>query len=255
MYAFFKTLLDPYTFLVTLLGAVLLYGWFRRRVRQRWMLAALMGWSGLFLLSLSPVAYLLLGSLEWRDLGPTTAATAPDALVVLGGGVAPPGGARTEALLSASSMRRCWHARQVHRQYPQAPVLVCGGKADTVPGPSEAEALGEFLVALGVPRERIVLEERSRTTYENAVEAAIRLEEMGATAPALITEKLHLVRAVRCFTRQGIAVVPEGCAPLAASLRLNWYEYILPSGEALTNSRAALHEWIGLLWYWCTGKI
>src|SRR5690242_20259571 len=52
-----------------------------------------------------------------------------------------------------------------------APLIhLTGGKPER--GVSEAEALARYLEDLGVPRERMSLEEASRSTWENAVNSA-----------------------------------------------------------------------------------
>ena len=93
---------------------------------------------------------------------------------------------------------RAWRAG--HFQH----ILVSGGRV--VEGQrSLASAVAEFLIGEGVPREAIWLEERSHTTHEQAVYAALLLGNV-AGKKTLLTSDQHMFRAKRAFERQGVEV-------------------------------------------------
>src|SRR5262249_37927778 len=50
----------------------------------------------------------------------------------------------------------------------------------------------------------------SRTTYENAVESARLLNDRDMPRVVLVTDAAHLRRAVACFRKQGLDVIPCG---------------------------------------------
>jgi uncharacterized SAM-binding protein YcdF (DUF218 family) len=84
-------------------------------------------------------------------------------------------------------------------------IVVTGGGP---PGHSTAEAMRDFLVAQGIPPERIWLEARSRSTRENALFAKPLLAELPGRK-VLLTSDYHMYRAVRVFRKLGLEVFPR----------------------------------------------
>jgi uncharacterized SAM-binding protein YcdF (DUF218 family) len=77
--------------------------------------------------------------------------------------------------------------------------------------------------------------------------------EAGVLKPwLLITSASHMYRSVKIFEKQGIAVIPVPVDYQTAS-SLNWTSFNL--GEGAQNWNSLVHEGIGLLAYWATGKI
>jgi uncharacterized SAM-binding protein YcdF (DUF218 family) len=125
------------------------------------------------------------------------------------------------------------------------PILVSGGwigDADDSLAAMMARALqDEFRVPV---RWR---EDRSRTTYENALYSAAILRRSGIPAAVVVTDPWHMARALWSFYRVGYPVVPAA-TPDRRSLRLS-AESFLPEVPALMSSYYAMHELIGLAWY------
>lgn len=169
------------------------------------------------------------------------------AIVVLGGGRndnAPEYGGET---VSAASLVRLRYAARLQRE-TGLPLLVSGGRVfDSDPGAAEAALMGEVLEAdFAVPVRW--LEERSRNTAENARYAAELLAAENVAGIILVTHASHMPRAVAEFEKQGLRVRPAatGRGPYRAPTGgLGW----LPSSAALDASRAALHEYVGRVWY------
>jgi uncharacterized SAM-binding protein YcdF (DUF218 family) len=88
-----------------------------------------------------------------------------------------------------------------------------------VTGRGEAEPMQRYLVERGVPREAIVMEDRARNTYENALFVA-RLVPPGAQL-AIVTQRSHQRRAQALFTTMGLS--PR---PLLAPERWNPYRLV-----------------------------
>ncbi len=228
--------------LVSGIGLALL----RRRPRLgRGLLLA--SWALLYAVSTPLIGRLLLQSLETVPSVPSAARSQPtdvDAIVVLGGGRscgAPEYGGDT---VSATTLERVRYAARLYRR-TQMPVLLSGGKPlggdDT-----EAELMREVLEnELGVPVEWA--EAESRTTRENAVMSAPLLHNRGVRGIYLVTHAAHMPRAKRAFERVGLHVVP---APVRFATTCQFTVLdVLPNSAGLTMSRAALHEWLGTLWY------
>ena len=71
----------------------------------------------------------------------------------------------------------------------------------------EANTMAELLALLGVPADALILETRSRNTYENAVEVKQELAALGAERVGLVTSAMHMPRSVALFEKQGFTVL------------------------------------------------
>ncbi len=91
------------------------------------------------------------------------------------------------------------------------------------------------------------LEEKSRTTHENALFTADLLQKEGYGRILLVSQAWHLARAVPVFEAQGLTVTP---APMQFSSPPpeGWIRWI-PRAYHLKKSTQALHEWLGRLVY------
>jgi uncharacterized SAM-binding protein YcdF (DUF218 family) len=240
-------------FVATALGLGWL--WYRRRETRSGLLAVSAPFAALGVISLPAVAHLALGTLEWRY---PTSITSPDgagAIVVLSGSLAPADGVRGRAGLGDDTLYRCLHAAEVYRRAGPLPVLASGGKVDpAAPGPTLARAMADFLREQGVAAEDLILEERSRTTFENAVESARVLRARGIKRVVLVTEAVHMYRASLCFLGQGLEVTPAPCHPRARGFICSLSEF-LPHPAAAQRFQLAVHEWLGVAWYRLRGRI
>ncbi len=121
-----------------------------------------------------------------------------DAIVVLGSQVYP--GGRPGPSLS----RRADHAAALYRRGYADHVICTGGFTEPEPK-SEAQVACDRLVAAGVPRQAVVLEERATSTEENAAFTAAILRARGWRSAILVSDGYHLLRTTLMFERAGIA--------------------------------------------------
>jgi uncharacterized SAM-binding protein YcdF (DUF218 family) len=255
MYNLISYLLHPYVVVLLLFGLAIAHLWGKRPEQRRSLLWLVVPFLLLVVLSTPAVSYWAVGSLEWqyapRDERPQGVA----AIVVLSGGVLAPDRGRDRAELNAASLYRALHAARLYHQASPCPLLVTGGKPDPdTPGPSCADLMAELLVQQGVRPSDVTVEPNSRTTYENAVESRKLLEQRGVSRIVLVTEAIHLHRAVLCFRKQGFEVVPSGCHYRATEFKPSLY-YFLPDVGGIGGCEVAGHEWVGLAWYWFAGRI
>jgi len=163
-----------------------------------------------------------------------------DAIVVLGGGVHPNGA------LTGGSLERTLHGAGLYRRGMAPRVIFSGGVVGEAPRP-EADAMAELAGHLGVPREAMLLERTSGTTYENAVEVTRLMRSRGLRRALLVTSPTHMYRSQLAFRRQGVEVLP---APVHTRGGLR---YALEGRGGLFY--AAIHEYGGLVWYKIRGRI
>jgi len=92
-------------------------------------------------------------------------------------------------------------------------------------------------------------ETQSRTTWENARNAAAILVPERVTTVVLVTQSLHMRRAIQLFAAAGLDVIPAptglsfDSSPAAQAWR--W----IPSSKWLHQSSMVLHEILGYWWY------
>jgi uncharacterized SAM-binding protein YcdF (DUF218 family) len=202
----------------------------------------------LYLLSTAVIGEVLISPLETAYPPPEAGeACWGDAIVVLGGGskVSSPAEGGAPALTEESTGRLVYGVRLARRM--PLPLVFTGGRAlGREDRPSEAEAAARVAKSLGVPEERLLLEERSRTTWENGLYVS---EEFESRTPLLVTSAWHMPRAVYSFRKHGMEPVPaptlyrsDSAPPLPTDF--------LPSSGGFERSSLALHEYLGLLYYW-----
>jgi uncharacterized SAM-binding protein YcdF (DUF218 family) len=230
-------------FLLPPLNGLLLAGlgwtlWHRRPRLARTLVGV--GVALLLVLALPVVGNAMLRTLEGNPVGRPAMGQA-QAIVVLGGGryrEAPEYGGDT---VSVPTLVRLRYAAKLHRE-TGLPLLVTGGKPDGG-GVSEAETMRRVLTGeFGVPVRWV--EGTSNNTRENARHSAELLKRHGIAHVLLVTHAEHMPRSLGAFEATGLAVSP---APTLFDRNPLTPLDFLPQGYG--KARAALHEWIGLLWY------
>jgi uncharacterized SAM-binding protein YcdF (DUF218 family) len=203
------------------------------------------GLAALSLLAWAPFEYLLSRPLEARyPIRPFSAPAGMDAIVVLSSAVSPAQFERPYGLPDRETFERCLYAAWIQR-HSHLPVLASGG-ADRPGRPSYALAMRDLLTSAGVAPEMIWIEDRSRSTHENAQFSARVLRQHGARRIALVVEARSMPRAAGCFVKEGIEVVP---APSRFFYLSRASEDWLPGWLAIRGNEITLHETLGLLWY------
>lgn len=208
-------------------------------------LAAVLAVAELLVLSLPPVADALMMPLqdEARAAAKAAPACCYDAIVVLGGGIAPAAPPYVPEPDLNDAADRIWQAARMFHRGVAPRIIVSGGnprtEADGTKPMSEAEAMRIFLVDLGVPTEAILIEDRSLNTIQN-IRGVRDLVKGGRIA--LVTSAIHVPRALRLARTAGldVAVFPtDWHAP--AEVRVSWENW-LPNLGALSISSGALWE-------------
>jgi uncharacterized SAM-binding protein YcdF (DUF218 family) len=153
-----------------------------------------------------------------------------------------------------SAADRIVEAAILARRYPEARVVVTGGSGSLVlEGEADGATAPRLLEALGVAPERLVMEDQSRDTYENAVLTRELLDPQPGETFLLVTSAFHMPRSVMLFRKAGFDVVPwpsdyrtAGDDTLGFS-RNN-------AVHTLQTTGLAMREWIGLIAYRLTGR-
>jgi uncharacterized SAM-binding protein YcdF (DUF218 family) len=209
----------------------------------------------LFLWSWAPVAAVVAGSLEWWYPIRQSPVGDAEAIVVLSGGVLKHDASLPEDLPTSDTYVRVSYASWLYRNWRPLPIVASGGLASGRSKPAVlAEVMRRVLVEQGVPSSMIWLENRSHSTYENALYSAELLRGKGIHRIVLVTEAHHMLRSEKAFLRQGLAVVPAPCAYRYIRFTAGLKEFV-PDPKAIETNEICLHEWLGLFWYRLSGKI
>lgn len=208
----------------------------------------------LALAGLSPLPNLLLLPLELRFARADLAAGPVTGLIILGGGEDGEVAAYWHAHALNEGGERISEAVALSRALPQARVAFSGGTGLLVPGAgSEGAATRDMLVSLGVAPERLLIEDRSRDTWENAVFSKALIQPKPGERWLLITSAWHMPRAMGVFRRAGFPVEPWPVDYRTTGWRSVWWPAASPA-DGLRRLEVVTKEYVGLAIYWLNGR-
>lgn len=200
-----------------------------------------------------PLGDLIMHPLETRFEQPKTLPEEIDGIILLGGG--------EQLKLSVS-----WGSAQLGtggdrylgvailaKNYPEVPVIFTGGSGLlNLQGIGAGDLVAEqLLTAVGIQKDRIIIESNSRNTYENFVLVKPLLPKTNGVY-LLVTSAFHMPRSVGIARQQGIDVIayPVDYHSNKPYLR----QWSMSLHEHLAALEIAWREWIGLTVYYFTGK-
>ena len=149
------------------------------------------------------------------------------------------------ANLDHHAMRRIQYAVWLAGQL-DLPVLATGGAARQEHTP-HAKVVADY-TATHLDFKIEWVEDKARTTYENAVLSKEILNKEYIEQVVLVTSAWHMRRSVKLFEAHGFKVI---AAPtnLALPLAISEFQSWIPNTGAYANSYRALHEHLGWIWY------
>jgi len=235
----------------SLMWLALAYGLLRGR--RVW---ALGGAAALLIGGMTPVSDLLYLPLESRfvraDLANGGEVTG---IIVLGGAEDARGEGNRELMALDDAGERLTEGAALARLLPRARLVFSGGSDSLLTSKeAEAKAAGRLWTALGLDPARMTLEDKSRSTAENASLTQALLQPKPGERWLLVTSAWHMPRAIGCFRKAGFAVEPWPVDYRAGPIfrPLKFYSS-LPEG--LRRLDFAVKEYVGLLVYRLTGRI
>ncbi len=243
--------IQPLNLIALLVIGSILASWRGRARAARWM--AVLAMFGLIAPIVVPIDRWLLAPLEQRFPAPDPMPQRVDGIILLGGAQRPTLTAHwKQPELNASAETLTTFLALAHR-YPTAKLVFSGGSGDILRQDlSEEETVRLFLKQQGFDDTRVQYENESRNTYENAL-LSQRLVKPGKDENWLmITNARTIPRAMGVFRKVGWNVTP---APADHT--------VVPDGEwqpqfnlavAFTTINEGLHEWLGLVAYYFSGK-
>lgn len=208
----------------------------------------------LVILGFSPAANVMLLVLSerfpaWRDDG-----RAPDGIIVLGGGLDPDLTTARRSPETTDAGERVLAMLDLARRYPQARIVYTSGSGNLLRGgPAEAPLAGRVLDDFGLANGRVVLEDQSRTTAENAALTRALVTPRPGERWLLVTSAYHMPRSIAAFRGAGFEVE----AYPVDFRTTGWGDAAQPFDKissGLGRSDVAMHEWVGLIALRLTGR-
>ncbi|MBD2753110.1 YdcF family protein [Spirosoma validum] len=257
-YFFSKTityLLTPAGWLIT----ALLIAFFTKNARRRRQLIGL----ALSIFWLFGNSFLVNELALWWEypIQPTPADSSVRVAVLLTGGLVNgikeiPGDKqqRADCFLLGREADRAGQALYLYKTGAVQKILISGGSGNlpfqTKSLNDEGQMTAQFLRVAGVRPDDIVLENKSRNTHENALFSAQMLQKTFQTNRCvLVTSALHMNRAVGCFKKEGIAVIPFPSTFLSGRRSFAPGEWLLPNETAFFNAYYLTRELVGYVTY------
>lgn len=197
-----------------------------------------------YLISTNFVGEMMIRSLESRYNPPQS--VEGDVIIILGGGatldtpdidgLGHPTGATANRLITGA---RLYHTLGV-------PIIISGGQVFEDTG-NEANIAKRILLELGLPENKIIIEDTSLNTRENVQNIKSILEDNVFQKPVLVTSAFHMERSLRNFSKLNINVQPfptDYRSNININISVNKF---IPSYGALNNFCTAIHEYLGII--------
>lgn len=129
-------------------------------------------------------------------VGDRDQAAEADAIVVLGA-------AAYDAVPSPVFLERIRHGLDLYRRGYADTIIFTGGYGFGARF-AESQVARRYALRHGVPEQAVVIETLSRTTYENLAQAQLLMQQRGARRAIVVSDPLHMARALRLSRRLGI---------------------------------------------------
>jgi len=242
---------DPGNLFVILLvlGVILIRTRWRRP--GRWLLTVL-ALAAVFI-SVVPIGDKMFRVLEDRFPRPADLPADAAGIIVLGGFLNQFVAKKRKGAPVKISTGRITEFARLAGKYPNARLVFSGGSGSlTDQSVKEAHFVGPWLTSLGIDPARVISEDQSRNTAENATFTKALVKPGPGERWLLITSAFHMPRAVGAYRKAGWNVMPYPVDyHYAADESLGMF-FSLSGG--LSDLSSGIHEWLGLAFYRLTGK-
>lgn len=153
---------------------------------------------------------------------------------------------------------RVMHTVQLYKLGIIEKILVSGGSGRIIDiKEREADRFKEVMVMMGVPDSVIILENRTRNTYESAQEVKEILDGLHYSANdcVLITSAFHMRRSLACYRKAGVEMDTFTTDFYAHNGTYYPDAFFIPKLDALVIWHKLFREWVGFIAYWFAGYV
>lgn len=245
-------LLNPLNLLLLLMCLSLLLQFTRWRITGRRVMVFCI--LCLVVPAILPIGRVMIAVLESRFSVPDPMPAQVDGIIVLGGMVDLQRSEDTGQPMLNRNAGRLTSFVELARRYPEARLVFTGGSGDLFPGAvREVDIAAQAMRHYGLDPARVTFEDRSRTTYENALFSRDLVSPQTGEVWLLVTSAFHMPRAVGTFRQAGWSVVPYPTAYLTPGIARS----LTPHFDLVDGLRAVYaggRAWVGLIAYRLLGR-
>lgn len=222
-------------------------------LRRRWTtIIAAVALGAVAVAMLSPLGTILLTPLEERFPDAQFPNEDIDGIIVLGGSYDTQIHSYLSTILLEEDTEPMAAVPDLARRYPRAQIIFSGGTDPSDPAVNEAAIVKRYFISFGIDPNRIMIEDKSMTTSENARFTARLIHPKPEQRWLLVSSAYHLPRAIGAFRKAGFNI-----SAFSVGRRTHgWNDLWRPASTAADNLRridVAVHEWVGLVWYRLSG--
>ena len=223
------------------------------RTGSKWAWGALISLVLIITIGVLPIGHWLALPLEDRFARPATLPDHVDGIIVLGGPQLPDVAAEREVLATNEYAERLIESAALAERYPEAVLLYTGGSGSIVAGAPKERLVNDIFIELaGLDKRRIIHEETSRNTYENAYYSKELVDPKRGQIWVLVTSARHMPRSMGIFRQLDWDVIPW---PVDYNTMKSYrWSGKIAFASHLDGLEDALREWIGLIAYWAMGR-
>ncbi len=144
---------------------------------------------------------------------------------------------------------RLFHAIQLYKTGIVKKILVSGGNGQLIDeGYLEADWSRKFLIKCGIPKKDILIENKSRNTYENAKYTSELLSDNTKNL-LLITSAWHIKRADLCFRKFNLNCDKFPTDYTKKDKQFDLGYLFLPNSSSYLKWETLIKEWVGFVVY------
>ena len=144
---------------------------------------------------------------------------------------------------------RLFHAIHLYKTGIVKKILVSGGNGQLInEGYLEADWSKKFLIECGIPKEDILIENKSRNTYENAKYTSELLSDNTENL-LLITSAWHMKRADLCFQKFNLNCDKFPTDYTTKDKQFDLGYLFLPNSSSYEKWETLIKEWVGFVVY------
>lgn len=205
-------------------------------------------------LSFFSIGNLMLYPLESRFQHNPVLPESIDGIIVLGGSINTQPSQEWRQLETNSAHERLSSFIELAHRYPKARLVFTGGSNSLKDGqPKEADLVSNYFLTAGIQASRLVLEDQSRNTAENAAYTKQLINPARDETWLLITSANHMPRSIGLFCQQNWPLIPYPVDHETTPSKLYSVHFNLV--DNFNSLVQASYEWAGLIAYYLTGKI
>jgi uncharacterized SAM-binding protein YcdF (DUF218 family) len=155
------------------------------------------------------------------------------------------------AVMDPIGAERTVEAARIYRLIQPEQVVSSGGVINPARREvSSGHSMRDALVMLGVPGDRIAIEDLSKNTRDEAVIVAEMIAPLRVDHVVVVTSARHMRRSIGTFRAVGINAIPGIARDFEAS---GVWPLTVPSEAGLRETALVAHELLGLAYYWVRG--